>query len=60
MEGKEQCDLFCNYDCLSEESRGAAALLFLSSKALKVESVVVCALSNDKSDLSYLTNTAGV
>lgn len=60
MEGKEQCDLFCNYDCLSEVSRGTAALLFLPAEALKVEPVVVCVLSNDKSDLSYQTNTACV
>lgn len=43
-EGKEQCDLFCNYDCLSEVSRGTAALLFLSSEALKVELEMVCEL----------------
>lgn len=49
MEGKEQCDLFCNYDCLSEVSRGMAALLFLSSKALEVELVVVlCAFKWQK------------
>lgn len=60
MEGKEQCDLFCNYDWLSEVSRDSAALLSSSSEALKVEPVVVCVLSNDKSDLSYQTNIACV
>lgn len=58
MEGKEQCDLFCNYDWLSEASRGTSALLFPQTQALKVEPVVVCVLSNDKSDLSYQTNIA--
>lgn len=41
-------------------SRGTAALLFLSAKALIEEPVVVCVLSNDKSDLSYQTNIARV
>ena len=36
------------------------ASFFLPGKALKVEPVVGCALSNDKSDLSYQTNTACV
>lgn len=58
MEGKEQRGLFCNYDCLSEVSRNPAALLFLSIEALKVELVVVCVHSNNKSDLSYQTNIA--
>lgn len=57
MEGKEQHDLLCNYECRSEVS---AFPFSFSQKALKVEPVEVCVLSNDKSDLSYQTDTPGV
>ena len=56
---REKSSVICSV-IMSEVSRGSTALLFLSAEALKVEPVVVCALSNDKSDLSYQTYTACV